>query len=179
MAYAGTPTGLAQQAGASRPWKTALAAIAVLAIGLALVIAVLFINSRAVAPATDRGFDQIEAQRGALPAAALKHAYVAQDSLRGLPPVMSFASEDKPALAPAVLNAAAAKGRAMSGVPAVGGTSPYGTEGAAAAAARAGATTVDNSYNAIEKMRDAAIRNGAPLDVSQIDQSRGAHGPLK
>src|SRR6476620_8092934 len=65
MAYAGTPTGLAQQAGASRPWKTALAAIAVLAIGLALVIAVLFINSRAVAPATDRGFDQIEAQRGA------------------------------------------------------------------------------------------------------------------
>ena len=70
MAYAGTPTGLAQQAGASRPWKTALAAIAVLAIGLALVIAVMFVNSRAVAPATDRGFDQIEAQRDASLSAA-------------------------------------------------------------------------------------------------------------
>ena len=121
MAYAGTPTGLAQQAGTSRPWKTALAVIAILAIGLALVIAVMFINSRAVAPATDRGFDQIEAQRGALPAAALKHAYVAQDSLRGLPPVTPFASEDKPAVgtsSAAFLNAAAAKARAMSGVPA-------------------------------------------------------------
>ena len=57
MAYAGNPTGLAQQAGASRPWKTALAAIAVLAIGLALVIAVMYIGSRAVAPATDRDTD--------------------------------------------------------------------------------------------------------------------------
>jgi hypothetical protein len=177
MAYAGTPTGLAQQAGASRPWKTALAAIAVLAIGLALVIAVLFINSRAVAPATDRGFDQIEAQRGALPAAALKHAYVAQDSLRGLPPVTSFASEDKPALAPAAENAAAAKGRAMSGVSA-DNSLDAAVRAAAVKAALSGAT-VDDSYTAIEKMRDAAIRNGAPLDVSQIDQSRGAHGPLK
>ena len=65
MAYAGTPTGLAQQAGASRPWKTVLAAIAVLAIGLALVIAVMFINSRAVAPATGRDDGLIEAQRDA------------------------------------------------------------------------------------------------------------------
>ena len=65
MAYAGTPTGLAQQAGASRPWKTVLAAIAVLAIGLALVIAVMFINSRAVAPATGRDDSVIEAQRDA------------------------------------------------------------------------------------------------------------------
>ena len=65
MAYAGTPTGLAQQAGASRPWKTVLAAIAVLAIGLALVIAVMFINSRAVAPATGRDDGVIEAQRDA------------------------------------------------------------------------------------------------------------------
>ena len=65
MAYAGTPTGLAQQAGASRPWKTVLAAIAVLAIGLALVIAVMFVNSRAVAPATGRDDGVIEAQRDA------------------------------------------------------------------------------------------------------------------
>src|SRR4029079_18514582 len=65
MAYAGTPTGLAQQAGASRPWKTVLAVIAVLAIGLALVIAVMFINSRAVAPATGRDDGLIEAQRDA------------------------------------------------------------------------------------------------------------------
>ena len=133
MAYAGTPTGLAQQAGASRPWKTVLAAIAVLAIGLALVIAVMFINSRAVAPATGRDDGLIEAQRDAtLPAAALKHAYVAQDSLRGLPPVTPFASEDKPAVgtsSAAFLNAAAAKARAMSGVPAVGGTSAPGRRG--------------------------------------------------
>ena len=101
MAYAGTPTGLAQQAGASRPWKTALAAIAVLAIGLALVIAVLFVGSRAVAPATNRGFDQIEAQRGAaaLAGAASKSTWIAVDSARGLPPVTSFVSEDKPAVA--------------------------------------------------------------------------------
>jgi hypothetical protein len=166
MAYAGTPTGLAQQAGTSRPWKTALAAIAVLAIGLALVIAVLFINSRAVAPASDRSYDQIEAHRGAAALAAGTSS-------------STFVSEDKPALAPALENAAAAKARGMSGVPAVGSTSANGTEGAAAAAARAGTTTVDDSYNAIEKMRAAAIRNGAPLNAWQIDQTRGAHGPLK
>ena len=71
----------------------------------------------------------------------MKHAYVAQDSLRGLPPVTPFASEDKPAV-------------------------------------------VDNSYTAVEKARDAAIRNGAPLDATSVDrkyqeiQSRGAHGRL-
>ncbi len=169
MAYAGTPTGLAQQAGASRPWKTVLAAIAVLAIGLALVSAVMFINGRTVAPATGRNDAQIEAQRDAtlLSAAAAGHT--------------TFVSEDKPAVgtsSAAFLNAAAAKARAMSGVPAVGGTSPYGTEGAAAAAARAGvtppngtrldATSVDRKYHEIQS-------RGA----SQIDQSRGAHGPLK
>ena len=142
MAYAGTPTGLAQQAGASRPWKTALAAIAVLAIGLALVIAVMLIGSRAVAPAADRGFDQIEAQRGAaaLPGAA-----------------KVFVSEDKPAnLTPAIENAAAAKARAMSGVPAV----------------------VDKSYGTVENLRGTALI-WSTFDASQVDQSRGAHGPLK
>jgi hypothetical protein len=143
MAYAGNPTGLAQQAGASRPWKTALAAIAVLAIGLALVIAVMFINSRAVAPATDRGFDQIEAQRGA---AALPGA-------------------DKSSTA--FLNAAAAKARAMSGVPA------------------------DTSYDLLENLRaqrgvsfDLSVAPGTRLDATSVDrkyqeiQSRGAHGRL-
>ena len=141
MAYAGTPTGLAQQAGASRPWKTALAAIAVLAIGLALVIAVLFINSRAVAPATDRGFDQIEAQRGAAV----------------LPTGMSPA---------AFLNAAAAKARAMSGVSAdnsldaavraaaagTADTSYDAVENARGAIVLSGATD-DHSYDAVERTR--------------------------
>ena len=161
MAYAGTPTGLAQQAGASRPWKTALAAIAVLAIGLALVIAVMFVNSRAIAPATGRDDGQIEAQRDAtLSAGALGHT--------------TFVSEDKPVnLTPALENAAAAKARAMSGVPAVGGTSPYGTEGAAAAKARAGVPAVD------KWARGVSVLTGTTFDPSQIDQSRGAHGPLK
>ena len=142
MAYAGTPTGLAQQAGASRPWKTALAAIAVLAIGLALVIAVMLIGSRAVAPAADRGFDQIEAQRGAAALGAGSRTFV---------------SEDKPAnLTPAIENAAAAKARAMSGVPAV----------------------VDKSYGTVENLRGTALI-WSTFDASQVDQSRGAHGPLK
>ncbi len=95
MAYAGTPTGLAQQAGASRPWKTVLAAIAVLAIGLALVIAVMFVNSRAVAPATGRSDAQIEAQRdatllsGAAAAAVppvMDQSYNTSEGVRGLAP---------------------------------------------------------------------------------------------
>jgi hypothetical protein len=145
MAYAGTPTGLARQAGASRPWKTLLAAIAVLAIGLALVIAVMFIGSKAVAPTVDRGFDQIEAQRGA---AALSGA------------ARTYVSEDKPAAvgtsSAAFLNAAAAKARAMSGVPAV----------------------VDKSYGTVENLRGTALI-WSTFDASQVDQSRGAHGPLK
>ena len=112
MAYAGTPTGLAQQAGASRPWKTVLAAIAVLAIGLALVIAVMFMNSRAVAPATGRDDGLIEAQRDATLLAGANSKI--------------FVSEDKP----------------QHLAPAVGGTSSFGTEGAAAAAARAGVPAV-------------------------------------
>ena len=101
MAYAGTPTGLAQQAGASRPWKTVLAAIAVLAIGLALVIAVMFVNSRAVAPATGRDDGLIEAQRDAtlmsgdtaskvfVPAvpAVIDESYNTSGGVRGLAPL--------------------------------------------------------------------------------------------
>ena len=80
MAYAGTPTGLAQQAGTSQPWKTALATIAVVAIGLALVIAVMFIGSRAVAPTTGRDDGLVEAQRDATLSAGAAAAAV--------PPVM-------------------------------------------------------------------------------------------
>lgn len=160
MAYAGTPTGLAQQAGASRPWKTALAAIAVLAIGLALVIAVMFVNSRVVAPATGRDDGQIEAQRDAtLSAAALGHT--------------TFVSEDKPAnLAPAIANAAAAKARAMSGVPADNSLDAAVTA-AAAKAALSGVPAVD------KYARGVSVLTGTTFDPSQIDQSRGAHGPLK
>ena len=96
MAHAGTPTGLAQQAGAAQPWKTVLAAIAVLAIGLALVIAVMFVNSRAVAPATGRDDGMIEAQRdatlmsGAKASAAvpavIDESYNTSGGVRGLAP---------------------------------------------------------------------------------------------
>ena len=164
MAYAGTPTGLAQQAGASRPWKTALAAIAVLAIGLALVIAVMFVNSRVVAPATGRDDGQIEAQRdatlsaGATSNAVEKAAAAKARAMSGVPGVVNLTST-------AVEKAAAARARAMSGVPAVGGTSAAGTEGAAAAKAR------------------ATQLNGNRLDATSVDrkyhvlQYRGAHGP--
>ena len=97
MAHAGTPTGLAQQAGAAQPWKTVLAAIAVLAIGLALVSAVMFVNSRAVAPATGRDDGMIEAQRdatllsggkvsAAVPA-VIDESYNTSEGVRGLAPV--------------------------------------------------------------------------------------------
>ena len=134
MAYAGTPTGLAQQAGASRPWKTVLAAIAVLAIGLALVIAVMFINSRAVAPATGRDDGVIEAQRDA------------------------------------TLLSGAATSKVF-----VGGTSANGTEGAAAAAARAGVpAVVDESY-----YTSGGVRDLAPLPVvmdESYNTSEGVRG---
>ena len=90
MAHAGTPTGLAQQAGASRPWKTALAAIAVLAIGLAFVIAVMFVNSRAVAPATGRDDGLIEAQRDATLSAAATSTAVEKARSRGPAPCPAF-----------------------------------------------------------------------------------------
>ena len=132
MAYAGTPTGLAQQAGASRPWKTVLAAIAVLAIGLALVIAVMFINSKAVAPATGRDDGVIEAQRDVTLSAGTSSKIF------------------------------------------VGGTSANGTEGAAAAAARAGVpavpTVIDESYNTI-----GGVRNLAPVP-DMFDPQWLSHG---
>ena len=130
MAHAGTPTGLAQQAGAAQPWKTVLAAIAVLAIGLALVIAVMFINSRAVAPASGRDDGLIEAQRDAT--------------------LLSGGTTSKVF---------------------VGGTSSYGTEGAAAAAARAGVPAViDESYNTSEGVRGLAPVPATKLDATSVDR---------
>ena len=100
MAHAANPTGLAQQAGTSQPWKTALATIAVVAIGLALVIAVMFVGSRAVAPATGRDDAQIEAQRdatlfsaekagAAVPAVptVIDESYNTSEGVRGLAPL--------------------------------------------------------------------------------------------
>ena len=129
MAHAGTPTGLAQQAGAAQPWKTVLAAIAVLAIGLALVIAVMFVNSRAVAPATGRDDGMIEAQRDAT--------------------LMSGANSKI----------------------FVSGTSANGTEGAAAAAARAGVPAViDESYNTSGGVRGLAPAPATKLDATSVDR---------
>jgi hypothetical protein len=159
MAYAGTPTGLAQQAGASRPWKTALAAIAVLAIGLALVIAVMFISSRAVAPATDRGFDQIEAQRGAaaLPGVDTSNA--------------------------AFLNAAAAKARAMSGVAAdtsydllenLRAQRGVPSDLSVAPGVRLDATSVDRKYQELQRRAGAT---SVDLKIQELQRQAG-HGML-
>ena len=96
MAHAANPTGLAHQTGTSQPWKTALATIAVVAIGFALVIAVMFIGSRALAPATGRDDSVIEAQRdatllsGAAAAgvpAVIDESYNTSEGVRGLAPV--------------------------------------------------------------------------------------------
>ena len=68
MAHAGTPTDLARQPAASgSTWKSLLSLIVILAIGIGMVIAVPLITGgkATTAPAVDRGYDQIETQRGA------------------------------------------------------------------------------------------------------------------
>src|SRR5260370_29091326 len=67
MAHAGTTTGLAGQPAASRSWKSFLSLIVILAIGIGMLIAVpLLAGAKTTsAPAVDRGYDQIETQRGA------------------------------------------------------------------------------------------------------------------
>ena len=114
MAHAGTPTGLAQQPAASS-WKPFLSLIVILAIGVGLVIAVLLINGgRAITgPAVDRSYDQIESARGAatLSGLSVDTSYTSVENLRA----QSGVTVNTDA---AVLKAAAAKARAMSGVPA-------------------------------------------------------------
>jgi hypothetical protein len=167
MAFAGTPTGLAQQAGTSHPWKALLAAIAVLAVGLAMVIAVLFVNSQAIAPAVDTSYNQIEAQRGArtFGAAAVDRSQDQIEAQRGAAAVDANAVEE----------AAAAKARAMSGV-----------------AAPLKVYQLDErprgsiSHSVVKNGRGARLRTGSALDATTLDRiyeeiqsSRGAHGPLR
>ena len=164
MAHAGTPTGLAQQAGAAQPWKTVLAAIAVLAIGLALVIAVMFVNSRAVAPATGRDDGVIEAQRDATLSAGTKaltvpvmdQSYNTSEGVRGLAP----ATGRDDGLIEAQRDAALSSGTKALTVP-----------------------VMDQSYNTSEGVRGLAPATGTKLDATSVDrkyqeiQSRRPHGP--
>ena len=170
MAYAGTPTGLAHQPAASNRWfKPLLTAVVILAIGFALAMATSFVIGRqAGSAAIDRSFDQIEAQRGAWTASGVS----AQTNA-------------------AIANAAAAKARAMSGVPA--DTSYTAVENlraqsgvtvdtdaiAKAAAAKARAMSgvpVDTSYNQVEKARGAWSLSGVTIDTSYdaVEKARGA-----
>jgi hypothetical protein len=68
MAHAGTTTGLAGQPAASgSTWKSFLSLIVILAIGIGMLIAVpLLAGAKTTSvPAVDRGYTQIETQRGA------------------------------------------------------------------------------------------------------------------
>lgn len=141
MAHAGTPTDLAKQPATSSssgqvgPWKALLTAIIILAIGLVMAMAVSFIAAnRAIGvPAVDRSYDQIETQRGAT-------------TLSGVSVDRNLDQVEK---------AAAAKARAMSGVP------------------------VDTSYDAVENARGAAPLSGTTIDPTTFDRTpRGAHGQL-
>ena len=149
MAHAGNPTGLAQQAGTSQPWKTLLATIAVVAIGLALVIAVMFIGSRAVAPATGRSDAQIEAQRDAtllsgekaragVPAgpAVIDESYNTSEGVRGLTPVPA---------GPAVIDESYNTSEGVRGVVPLTST-------------RVDATSVDRKYQEIQSRRAHGAR---------------------
>jgi hypothetical protein len=128
MAHAGTTSTSSGQIGL---WKALLAAIVIAAIGIGMVMAVPFITGgrATTAPADDRGYDQIENQRGAT---TLSGVAVDTNS--------------------AVQKAAAAKARAMSGVPA------------------------DTSYEAVENARGVAPLTGAGVDrrFDDIEARRGA-----
>jgi hypothetical protein len=156
MAHVGTPIGLANQpATSNRFGKLLLNAIVILAIGSALAVGALFLSRATSVPAIDRGYDQIEAQRGAT-------------TLSGVTSDTSNAVE----------KAAAAKARAMSGVAAdtsydavenlralTGLTvDTNAIEKAAAAKARAmSGVAADTSYDAAEKTRAAAIAAGSSV----------------
>ena len=130
MAHAANPTGLAKQAGTSLSWKTLLATIAVVAIGLALVIAVMFIGSRAVAPATGRDDAQIEAQRDAtLLSGTSSKIFVSEDKPQHLAPA-----------APAVIDESYNTSEGVRGVVPLTST-------------RVDATSVDRKYQEIQSRR--------------------------
>jgi hypothetical protein len=127
MAHAGTTSTSSGQLGL---WKGLLAAVVIAAIGIGMVLAVPFITSgrATTAPAVDNSYNQIEAQRGAA-------------TLSGV---------DKSNAA--FLNAAAAKARAMSGVPA------------------------DTSYDLLENLRaqrlplELSVAPGTRLDATSVDR---------
>jgi hypothetical protein len=112
MAHAGTTSTSTGQLGL---WKALLAAVVIAAIALATVIAVPLITGRATtAPAVDRGYDQIETQRGAatLSGVSVDTSCTSVENLRAQSGVTVDTGN-------AVEKAAAAKARAMSGVPAI------------------------------------------------------------
>jgi hypothetical protein len=141
----------------------------ILAIGLAVALAATFLSRASTAPAVDRGYDAIEKTRGAWAAGVTAETSAA------------------------IANAAAAKARAMSGVPA--DTSYTSVENLRAQSG----VTVDTSYNAVENLRaqsgvtvdtsnavekaaaaKARGMSGVPvIDPSTFDRTpRGAHGQL-
>ena len=88
MAHAGTPTDLAQQPATSTSglWKTAAAAIAVLAlvVGMVIVTSSLVAASKSsVLPAADHRYDQIEDQRGPASLSFSDKSYDQIESQRG------------------------------------------------------------------------------------------------
>src|SRR5215207_6829262 len=123
MTYATNPTGLAGNPATSDPiWKSVLNAILVLAVG----IAISFISNRSAGnAATDTSYDAVENAR-----AGAVLSGVAVDSA-------------------AIQKAAAAKGRAMSGVAA------------------------DTSYDAVENLRALA---GVTVDAAAIEKAAAAKG---
>jgi hypothetical protein len=150
MAHAGTPSDLATKPAASgSTWKSLLSLVVILAIGIGIVIAVPLITGgrTSTAPAVDRGYDQIENARGA---ATLSGVSVDTD---------------------AVAKAAAAKARAMSGVPA---------DNSLDAAVRGmSGVTVDTAAQSARQF-DPMV----PVDSTSFDrkyqelQIRAGHGPL-
>ena len=128
MAHAGTTSTSSGQIGL---WKALLAAVVIAAIGIGMVLAVPLITSgpATTAPAVDRSFDQIETQRGATTLLGVDQSNAA------------------------FMNAAAAKARAMSGVPA------------------------DTSYDLLENLRvqrgvtfDVSVAPGTRLDATSVDR---------
>jgi hypothetical protein len=139
----------------TNPWfKPVLTAIVILAMACALALAASFVIGRQAVPATDRSDDQIEAQRD-----ATLSAVTARNE--------------------AIEKAAAAKARAMSGVPA---DTSY--EAIQKLRGQSG-VTVDTSYEAIEKARAAGPWSGSSLDAGSFDrkyqelEARGQHGQLR
>jgi len=108
MAHAGNPTDLAKQPATSTStglWKTAFAAIVLLALVVGMVIvtsSLVAANKSSVLPAADHRYDQIENERGAA-AAFTDRSYDQIESQRGVVTVSDLTldrSQDRPVRAP-------------------------------------------------------------------------------